>query len=378
MGKRELVLISVFVLLGIGVYQFTAPPPPPGSHGVSLSGIFQRMKREVQGARESATAESQQTVACDPSVGELRVNIPRNSDITVTGEDRPDVSAEFHVTARGFDQAEAKVVAQATTLKAERVGDALVVSLDTSAARSLPRNNGTSQMVIQLKVPRRLALRMEPHTGRLVVENLASAEIMGSRGETRLKTFAGRVVLTHSGGALEIEDLPALKLNSRNSNGTVKQVRGAMTVDAIGGDLALTDLIGPLEVEARNTDLRLDGLKGLKVPLRINLTGGDLRVEGLRSEARIDGRNTNMEIALAAAAPVTIYNLGAIRVTAPPDGYTLDAGATEGHISLEDGGIRPTEGADPRATGSVRGGGPRLTVRATRGSITLVKPSGGK
>ena len=82
-----------------------------------------------------------------------------------------------------------------------------MVSLDNSAARRLPRNNGISQMVIVLKVPRRLALRMEPHSGRLVVSQLAAAEIMGSRGETRLTGIAGRVVLTHSGGALEIADV---------------------------------------------------------------------------------------------------------------------------------------------------------------------------
>ena len=37
---------------------------------------------------------------------------------------------------------------------------------------------------------------------------------------------------------------------------------------------------------------------------------------------------------------------------------------------------KPTEGNDPRATGPVRGGGPTLTLRATRGSITVRKPGG--
>ena len=172
MGKRELVLIAVFVVLGICVYQFTAPPPPPGSEGFSLSGIFRNMKRGVQGARESATVDSQQTAAVDAAVRELRVNISRSSDVTVEGEDRTDVAAELHVTARGFDQAEARTVANATTLKIERVGDALVAALDSTAARNLPRNSGITQMVIVLKVPKRLALRIEPHSGRLVARQL--------------------------------------------------------------------------------------------------------------------------------------------------------------------------------------------------------------
>jgi hypothetical protein len=373
MGKRELVLISVFVVLGICVYQLTAPPPAPGSEGVSLSGIFRNMKRGVQGARESATADSQQTAAVDAAVRELRVNTSRSNDLTVTGEDRTDIVAEMHATARGYDQAEAKAVANATTLKIERIGDAVVVALDNSAARSLPRNNGISQMVIVLKVPRRLALRMEPHSGRLVVSQLAAAEIMGSRGETRLTGIAGRVVLTHSSGALEIADLASLKLNARNSRGSVKQVKGPMTVDATGADLTFTEIVGPLEVEARNTDLRLDGTKDLKPPLRVNSTGGEIRVDGLRTETRLDGRNTEIEVSLAAPAPVTIYNVGEIRVTPPPGGYTLDAVATEGRLSIEDGELKPSEGTDPRASGPVRGGGPTLTLRSTRGSITVRK-----
>jgi hypothetical protein len=377
MGKRELVLIAVFVVLGIGVYQLTAPPPPAGSEGISVSGIFRNMKREIQGSRESATADSQQTVPVDAALRELRVNVPRPSDITVTGEDRADVSAEFHVTARGFDQAEAKAAASGTKLKVEQVGDALVVSLDNSAARTVPRNANMGQMVILLKVPRRLTLRMEPHPGRLIVSTMAAAEIMGSRGETRVTGLSGRLILTHSAGALEIDDVPSLKLNARNSRGTVKHLNGSMTLDAIGGELAISEITGPLEIEARNTEIRLDGLKGLKGPLRINTTGGELRVGGLRTEARLDGRNTEIEVTLAAPAPVTIYNTGAIRVTPPPGGYTLDAAATEGRIAMDDGdgGIKPSEGSDQRAAGAVRGGGPTLTLRATRGGITIDKPA---
>jgi hypothetical protein len=376
MGKRELVLISVFVVLGICVYQLTAPPPAPGSEGFSLSGLFRNMRRGVQGARESATADSQQTAAVDAAVRELRVNISRSSDVTIEGEDRTDLAAELHVTARGFDQGEAKAVANATTLKVERVGDALVVALDTTAVRNLPRNSGISQMVIVLKVPRRLSLRMEPHSGRLVAQQLAAAEIMGSRGETRLTGFAGRIVLTHSGGALEIADALALKLNARNSRGTVKQVKGQMTVDAIGADLALSEIIGPLEIEARNTDLKIEDTKDLKGPLRVNSTGGEIRIEGLRTETRLDGRNTAIDVSLAAPAPVTIYNLGEIRVTPPAGGYMLDAMATEGRITIEDGDLKPSDGTDPRAAGPIRGGGPTLTLRSTRGSLTIRKAAG--
>ena len=49
---------------------------------------------------------------------------------------------------------------------------------------------------------------------------------------------------------------------------------------------------------------------------------------------------------------MTIYNLGEIRVTAPPGGYVLDAVATEGHITMDDGDLKPSEGSDPHVTGA--------------------------
>jgi hypothetical protein len=376
MGKRELVLVAVFVVLGIGVYQVTAPPPPPGSEGVSVSGIFRNIRRTIHGSRDAASADSAQTVPVDASVKELRVNLSRWNDITVEGEDRTDVAAEMHATARGFDPAEAKAAAEASRLKLERVGGALVVSLDNSPARALPRSSYISQMAIVLKVPRRLTLRMEPHTGLLIAGKLAGADIIGSRGETRIIGFTGRVAVTHSGGSLEIEDVPSLKLNARGAHAILKHINGPMAVDSMGGDLTISDVVGPLEIECRNTDLRIDGIKGLKAPLRINASGGELRIEGLRTEARLDGRNSAIEVSLAAPAPVTIYNLGAIRVTAPPGGYTLDAVTTEGRINVDDEEIKPSEGTDQHAVGPVRGGGPTLTLRATRGSITVQKPAG--
>jgi hypothetical protein len=115
----------------------------------------------------------------------------------------------------------------------------------------------------------------------------------------------------------------------------------------------------------------LEKIAALRAPFRYNGNGGSLRVDGLRVESRIDGRSTDVDVRLAAAAPVTIYNVGAIVVTAPPGGYTLDAQASEGRITTDEPDITPTNGPDSAANGKVRGGGPTLTLRATRGRIEV-------
>jgi hypothetical protein len=372
MGKRELVLIAVFVVLGVAVYQFTAPPPPPGSGDTSVGGIFRNLRRGMHGARETATADSTATAAVAPGIQSLRVDFARISDVTITGEQRDDVKAEIHVTARGFDQAEAKSNADSVKVRIETTADAIVVSQDLAASVTIGRRSPPPQFSVSVHVPRRLSMRMEAHFGRLVVTNLAAAEIMGARGETRITDIAGRLDITHAGGSIDIASAGALKLSARNSRGTVKKIGGAVALDATGGDLTLSAITGPLELDCRNTDLRLEDIAQLK-GLRAMVTGGELRVDGLRAESRIDGHNTDIEVKLAAAAPVTIYNLGEIVVTPPPGGYTLDAVASEGRITMDDGAVQVTEGPDSRAEGKVRGGGAALTLRSTRGRIEIRK-----
>src|ERR1051326_9318546 len=156
MGKRELVLIGVFVVLGVAVYQFTAPPPPPGSSDTSVGGIFRNIRRGMQGAREARPADSTVAAAVAPAVQTLRVNFARMSDVTIAGEPRDDVTAEIHVTARGFDQAEAKSNAESVKVRLENNADAIVVSQDLAASVTIGRRTPPPQFSVTVHVPQRL------------------------------------------------------------------------------------------------------------------------------------------------------------------------------------------------------------------------------
>ena len=208
--------------------------------------------------------------------------------------------------------------------------------------------------------------------GKLDVSNLTGLEVMGMVGDMSIKNIAGPVILNQRRGSASIDGAASLKLTSRGDV-KVQHVDGAVTVQATGGEVSLEEIVGPAEIDARNTDVRMENVKVLKSPLRIDTANGTLKINGLRTDARIDGRETDLDITFDAAVPATIYSTGEdIVVTPPPGGYTLDAVATDGKITIEDGTMKPTGSeTEQRATGPVNGGGPTLTLRATRAEINL-------
>lgn len=330
MGKRELLLIVAFAVLGVVVYQVTAPAPAPGTEGASLSAIWHNLQRHIKGNQATAAADSTQSTSAE-DIRELRVVIPRMSNISITGDDRADVSATLHVTGRGFDDAEAHAVAAATRVMLDHAGNALVIRLITTAQ---PRMTPIPQVTLTISVPRRFMVRVEPHTGPLTVANVASVKLVGARGETRVSGIAGAAEITDTGGELTLDGCDALKLSLRGVRATIQHVSGAATIEAFGG--------------------RID-------------------MNGVRAETRIDSRNTRLDVTMATATPVTIYSTSEdIAVTPAAAGYTLDAAATDGRITIADAHLEPSGSNDEQhASGPVRGGGPPLVLHATHANVTV-------
>ena len=377
MGKRELLLIAAFAVLGVVVYQVSAPASAPGSEGAGLSAIWHNLQRHVKGNQATAAADSTESALAD-GVRELRITIARSSTITITGEDRHDVSATLHVTARGFDDQEARASSTAIRLRLERAGDAIVVR--TEMAGSRPRSAPPAQVTIALRVPRQLAVRVEPNSGALAIANVAALDVMGARGELRASSIAGTATITHASGPLTIDGCGSLKLTNRGGAATVRNVAGTTSIDPTGGGVTIDRVTGPLDVDSRGADVTLSGLDALEAPLRINAVGGRLGIDGLRTETRIDARNAPVELSLAAPAAVTVYSTAQdIAITPASGGYTLDAVATDGRVTIADADLHASESnGDSRASGPVRGGGPALVLRATHANIDVRAHRSGK
>ncbi len=367
MGKRELLLIVGFIVAGVIVHQATAPPARPGDTGISLSKVFAEMKRAVHGNRGHAEVTHSNAYPISPSTTEIRISGAIQA-IDVQGEQRSDVACDLQITSSGFDDAEARRLADLSVAHADNAGSSLNLQV------SYPRE-GRQTGVMTLKVPARLRVRIEQSASRTTVVNVGGAEIVSSRGETTLKQIAGRAALTHRGGRVVIEDAGSVRLAGRSgTEATITRVGGDLSIDLQGGELTASDVAGPVDVEMRNAEftLRAERERG---PIRVNAIGGNVTVENVKAELRVDARNTEVSVTMAeGASPIAVYGEGGgdIRLTPPAGGYQLDAVAANGRLTVPENTVTVnTSGTERRASGAVKGGGPTITVRSGQGDIIV-------
>ncbi|HEU4691922.1 MAG TPA: DUF4097 family beta strand repeat-containing protein [Vicinamibacterales bacterium] len=370
MGKRELLLIVGFVVLGMIVYQVSAPAREPGKSTWSVGKIVDEIRREIRGNPGRADVTSKNTHAVPDGITELRVT-PRGSPLTIIGENRTDIESELFVRSNGTDDAEAKQLAEATKVMVEAAGPSLSLLIDFPEP-------GSQNARLHLRVPQNMVVQLEPSVGKVEISGIAGVELENARGETIVKNIKGRANVIHRGGDLVIEDVQSLRLNTRGSEARITGVRSECVLQLLAGSVKATDITGPIEVEANATDLTIENMHVTKTPLKINALEGTLVLRGLSTDARIDGRETEIDIAMAAPAAVAIFSIGeAVRITPPEKGYTLDVSATDSSISLPPA-LQPLitlskdeTRKEERGKGEVNGGGPTITVRSTRGEIRI-------
>ena len=372
MGKRELLLVICFVVVGVVVYQVTAPTPAPGERGLSLGRLIEAARREVGGNRAMAELTTTTTHALTSEITELRIT-GSISEVEVQGEDRRDIESTLFVNSRAYNDAEAKQYAAESKLVADQTASALILRMQFPTP-------GRQRSTVKLKVPARLRIRVEPGSGTLDVKNVAAVEIAGTRGEVTLSQIAGRVEVSHRGGEVTIQDAGSLDFNGRAGSLKLTGVRGDTSIKMDGGgEITVANLAGSLNLESRNTEVTLENLESTRGPIRVNSIAGSVKMKGLKSEARIDVRNAELDVAMTGAATVAIYTENdRVALTPPPGGYTLDVLVIDGEIKpaerISELGLRATRENDKEArlVGAIKGGGPTITVRATRGNLELM------
>jgi hypothetical protein len=362
MGKREVLLIAAFVLAGVVVYQLTAAPRE-GGRGFSFSRLIEHLRTEVRSNSASAEVTTDTTYPLPPGTRELGVSgVPQ---LEIVGEDRPDIAAQFTVHSTGSSQAEAEALARRTSLELRSAADVTKIAIE------YPPEGRQRPLRLSLKVPQRLRIRLESTGGQVAVRSVPEVNLFATRGSLTFQSI-DLIKGDHRGGRVEIADTRELRLTGTGSRLRLEKM-GDVTLELTGGAVEINGAKGPIEINARSTEIVL---AAPDAAVRIGASGGEVRVTDVASTLRIDGRDTEVSIKMTKPAAVTAFTSNApIELIEPPErGFTLDAVAVEGQISVPDNQLPVTgDESERRAAGPIRGGGPTVSLRTSRGTITIRK-----
>ena len=370
MGKRELLIIVGFVVIGVVAYQLTAPPAKEGE-GFSISRIWRNTRRSVRGNAPIASHTATGTIAVGASVKQLRL-MGLNRGIRITGERRADIAYELTVASSGPDEATALAWAKETRVVEDEVGEDLGLRVTYS-------DDGSQYGSIVLRVPARLAVRVDGSvgsapggTGGAHVSGVAGIEL-DATGSVTIESISGAVAGSHTNGELTLAGAATVNLRLDGSRARFTKVAQSLTLTARQTRCEISDSTGSVDVSGNGVTTTIRQHAG---PIRVAGSGGRVTIDGPGDETRIDVRRTEVQVTLRTPATMTILTSDQPMrlLLAGPPAITIDAVATDaGTITATEFGLSPeTRSGESRLEHTFAGASPRrVTIRNQRGNIVI-------
>lgn len=368
MGKRELIIAAVFIVVGVCAFQLAAPPAKPGDTGFSLSKFVQQAKREMKGNDSFTSPPRTFAYAIGPEITELRVE-GVNGSLKVTGEDRSDVGLVLRVTSTGADEATAVKIANLAHMTEDRVGSSLTLRMFFP-----PEERQTA--VVVLAVPSRLTVRLDAARDPVVAKVKALEFLNAARGSVEI-TDVGTVRGDQTSGTLTMATVKDAKMMLTRVRARISSVDVGV-FDVRDGETEISGSRGTLEIEERRGDVLVRDHKG---SIKVSGSDGQLRIEGGATEVHLDLRRAEVDAELAAGAVGSIVTTDeTLRVAiTEPGNLRIDAMANNGAIDAGAWSATPTKtGSDNRLDaelGAKSANAPRLSLRNTNADIVIRKSS---
>ncbi len=368
MGKRELIIAAVFIVVGVGAFQLAAPPARTTDTGFSLSKIIQSAKREIKGSETFTAPPRTLKFVVGADVTQLRVE-GVNSTVKVTGDDRADIQLILTVSSSGENEAAAIAVAAKVNVVEDRVANSLTLRVD------FPSEERPTAAAVLL-VPSRLAVRLDAPRDPVVV-NVKSLEFLNpARGAVDISKV-GMVRGDQTGGQLTMTSVGDAKMLLTRVRARITDL-GLGSFDVRDGETEISASRGALEIEERRGDVVIRNHQGT---IKVSGSDGQVRIEGTTSEVHLDLRRAEVEAELAAGTASSLVTTDeSLHVTIPDaGGVRMDAVSTGGAIDGASWNLTATKSGEENridaVLGAKSGNTPRVSLRNTNGDIVIRKSS---
>jgi hypothetical protein len=361
-GKRELVIIAAFVVIGAAAYQLTAVPARTRARRFSLQGLVESWRHNGVGSSAHVTVSTSGRWPAAAGLEELDVS--GATHVTVAGEARADIAWTLAAEAGGPDESAAREAAAGTRVRPDDLGG--VLRVEVAASRGAPVTS-----TLTLHVPTRLALRIEG-ARRTTIAGVASVQLGDLGGETQITDVTGAITGGHRNGQLSVRGAGSADLALTGTTTTIAGVRGITTIDSRNGDCRVSDAGGAVTITARAGTVTVE-----RAAAAVRLTGtmAQFDVTAPRGSVRIDARMARVNVTLDAAVPVTaVASDTTLHLNLADDvPIALDAAAMRGTIDAREFALAAdvTDG-DARLRHDF-GQAARVSLRTERGAIVITR-----
>ena len=218
--------------------------------------------------------------------------------------------------------------------------------------------------------------------GDIVRGDIAGDFLSTSGGDYRVGRVSGRVqILTHSGEIRVAGAGAGADLKTFGGDISMGPVTGDLKATTLAGDIIVGPVSGAALADTKGGDIRIERVGG---SLDARTSGGDVRVPLVGGGVRAASAGGEIRIGLAACdgrGTVTIKNDGGDVTLGVPADCKADVELVVTGADDEDTAIRSDfpdlavsrRNGVQRATGTINGGGEKIQVRTTSGTIRLRK-----
>ena len=360
MGKRELLLMVVFVVLGVGVYQVSAPAAPADAPGFSLSRLVQMAKAHFHGPQVRKTVTRTATLAITPEVTTFDLGDVGGS-VAIEGSDRDDIEVSVEAVIGGMDNAD--VEKQEKALRIQLKIDGAVASLELpSSGERRPRYE------ISVTMPHRLKAQIAGRTS-AEVSGIAGLHLMEYRGELNTEELSGPITGHMRDARAEFGPGATLDLDVRNGRLRAESP-ASVSIRADRGSVDIVDPAGPVEIK---TDFCRMDIRGTGGPVKITGEGGIIDLREVTHPLTIDADRLTVTAELDAPVATSIaVRDDTVELTLPrKGGVQLEASIVDGMLRLPSDLTSTKTPEQESVSAAIAGGGPLVKVEVKGGELRI-------
>ena len=308
----------------------------------------------------AATEENIHETRAAKSGGELVVEVDFGSIEVVPGEnDKVVVDAHRKIEASSKEKEEEYLKAAPITVTTE--GDKIII-------RAIQRQESFGRQLWRMMGH----TRTEGHYAIRVPPNF-NADLNTSGGDVSSRGLTGRLKVDTSGGDLSFAQIHGdIRAETSGGDITAKECDGVTNLETSGGRIEVTGGKGRLNANTSGGNVTVLNRVG---DTKVESSGGKLRLGNISGAvaAETSGGSVSAILPSPVAGDVRLETSGgSITVVTPPNApLTIDAETSAGRVR-SDLPIARLSTDEDSLKGTINGGGTRLTLRTSAGSIEIV------